>query len=380
MKIFVLLLFAVLLALLLNKIAFAHTVFAPDDKTLRVQWAVLQAKPGKFHNIAEISSRTVSKSTQLENGTYSLYGAISDKNHDLMRILEVYEDDEAYRIHTNSEGFNNFVDQRAPYLENLTILPVTPIVLEQKKSGTGRFISMTIVEVNPEQLNDFKALITREMTRSVAEVDGVLGMFATAETGDKAFRIHTMEIYTDKDAYTNYLASEKYNTYRQNVDALLTSRKVYGNLPGNVTLSDKGLHLDPNAQKLSHFSLGNTNDAYAQFFDGQSYLALLSREQVFIANVTFEPGCRNHWHIHHAKTGGGQILIVTHGRGYYQEWGKPARELKPGDVVNIPANVKHWHGAAKDSWFQHLALEISGQDTSNEWCEAVSPEDYATLR
>ncbi|MBQ7221498.1 MAG: cupin domain-containing protein [Synergistaceae bacterium] len=132
-------------------------------------------------------------------------------------------------------------------------------------------------------------------------------------------------------------------------------------------------------QELSAFKIGSPNDAYAQYFDGKSYLNMLSLEQVVIGNVTFEPGCRNHWHIHHATKGGGQILLVTAGRGYYQEWGKPARELKPGDVVNIPANVKHWHGAAKDSWFQHLAIEVAGEGGSNEWCEAVSEEDYNKL-
>ena len=132
-------------------------------------------------------------------------------------------------------------------------------------------------------------------------------------------------------------------------------------------------------QEISVFKIGSPNDAYAQYFDGTSYLSPLSTEQVGIFTVTFEPACRNHWHIHHAENGGGQILIVTAGRGYYQEWGKPARELKPGDVVNIPANVKHWHGAAKDSWFQHLAVEVSGEKSSNEWCEAVSQEDYDKL-
>ena len=132
-------------------------------------------------------------------------------------------------------------------------------------------------------------------------------------------------------------------------------------------------------QELSVFKIGSPNDAYAQYFDGRSYLSPLSTEQVGIFTVTFEPGCRNHWHIHHAEQGGGQILIVTAGRGYYQEWGKPARELKPGDVVNIPANVKHWHGAAKDSWFQHLAVEVAGENGSNEWCEAVDQDEYNKL-
>ena len=103
-------------------------------------------------------------------------------------------------------------------------------------------------------------------------------------------------------------------------------------------------------------------------------------EQVPTFNVTFEPGCRNNWHIHHATSGGGQLLICVSGRGWYQEWGKEARELRPGDVVNIPANVKHWHGAAADSWFQHIAQEIPGENASAEWCEAVSDEAAACSR
>lgn len=107
---------------------------------------------------------------------------------------------------------------------------------------------------------------------------------------------------------------------------------------------------------------------------------MLSTEQVAIGNVTFEPGCRNNWHIHHAKSGGGQILLVTAGRGYYQEWGKAPQELHAGDVVNIPAGVKHWHGAAPDSWFVHLAVEVPGEDGYSEWCEPVTDEEYGKLK
>ena len=124
------------------------------------------------------------------------------------------------------------------------------------------------------------------------------------------------------------------------------------------------------------FPIGAPNDAFAKYFIGQSYLAPLSTQQVGIYNVTFEPGCRNNWHIHHAKSGGGQILVCVAGRGYYQEWGKPAQELRPGDVVNIPVGVKHWHGAAPDSWFSHLAVEVPGDETSNEWLEAVDNTAY----
>lgn len=127
------------------------------------------------------------------------------------------------------------------------------------------------------------------------------------------------------------------------------------------------------------FPIGEPNP-YGDYFVGQSYLAQVSKEQLSVFNVTFEPACRNNWHIHHATSGGGQMLICVGGRGYYQEWGKEARELHPGDVVNIPTNVKHWHGAAPDSWFSHLAIEIEGEDGSTEWCEAVSVEDYNKLK
>lgn len=127
------------------------------------------------------------------------------------------------------------------------------------------------------------------------------------------------------------------------------------------------------------FPIGEPNP-YGEFFVGQSYLAPVSSKQIPIFNVTFEPGCRNNWHIHHAKSGGGQMLICVGGRGYYQEWGKPAVEMTEGTVINIPAEVKHWHGAAPDSWFSHLAIEIGGEETSNEWLEAVDKNEYEKLK
>ena len=129
-------------------------------------------------------------------------------------------------------------------------------------------------------------------------------------------------------------------------------------------------------QNTIFFPIGQPNDAFAQYFVGQSYLAPVSSQQVPIFNVTFEPGCRNNWHIHHADQGGGQMLICVGGRGFYQEWGKDAVEMTPGTVIHIPANVKHWHGAAADSWFSHLAIDVAGENTSNEWLEAVSEEEY----
>lgn len=134
-------------------------------------------------------------------------------------------------------------------------------------------------------------------------------------------------------------------------------------------------------EQMNVFGTGNENTGYAQYFSGASFLNPLTdpAKTVFLANATFEPGCRNNWHIHHAKTGGGQLLICTAGEGWYQEEGKEAVSLVPGTVITIPANVKHWHGAKKDSWFSHIAVEVSGEECSNEWCEPVSEEEYNKL-
>ena len=135
-------------------------------------------------------------------------------------------------------------------------------------------------------------------------------------------------------------------------------------------------------KKGGDFGLGEENTAFAKYFIGKSYLNPLTdpkKTSLFIANVTFEPACRNNWPIHHSKSGGGQILICVDGEGWYQEEGKDAGSLKPGMVITIPANVKHWHGAKKDSWFSHLAIEVPGEETSNEWCEPVTDEEYEKL-
>ena len=134
--------------------------------------------------------------------------------------------------------------------------------------------------------------------------------------------------------------------------------------------------------KENVFGLGQANTGFAQYFVGNSYLNPLTTPgecPIFLANVTFEPGCRNNWHIHHAKSGGGQILICTAGSGWYQEEGKAPVSLEPGTVINIPAEVKHWHGAEKDSWFSHIAIEVPGEETSNEWLEAVDDDAYNGL-
>lgn len=136
-----------------------------------------------------------------------------------------------------------------------------------------------------------------------------------------------------------------------------------------------------NFDKENVFGQGLPNEAYARYFDGQSFLNPLvdANSPLLLANVTFELGCRNHWHIHQADKGGGQILICTAGHGWYQEEGKEAVSLEPGKVIVIPANVKHWHGAKKDSWFSHIAIEVPGENAKTEWLDPVAEEDYQSL-
>ena len=191
------------------------------------------------------------------------------------------------------------------------------------------------------------------------------------------------------ESFRYHLTTAKQNGItRTEIAEILTHAAFYAGWPkawaafrmAKDVWAEEGVDEKARHQSEMVFPIGAPNDAYAQYFVGQSYLAPLSASQVGVFNVTFEPGCRNNWHIHHAKSGGGQILICVAGRGWYQEEGKPARALRPGDVVNIPPEVKHWHGAAADSWFSHLALEVPGEETNNEWCEPVSGAQYETLK
>ncbi len=179
---------------------------------------------------------------------------------------------------------------------------------------------------------------------------------------------------------------------REEIAAVITHTAFYAGWPKGWAAFNQAKEIwkdetadDADAAKAAHaasmiFPIGAPNDAYAKFFIGNSYLAPVSTSQVGISNVTFEPGCRNNWHIHHATSGGGQILICVAGRGYYQEWGKQAVEMNPGDVINIPVGVKHWHGAAPGSWFSHLAVEVPGVDGSSEWLEPVDDKQYSVLK
>lgn len=195
---------------------------------------------------------------------------------------------------------------------------------------------------------------------------------------------------TDSSLQAHLENAKKHGVSRKEIAAILTHTAFYAGWPKawaafRLAKDIWPLEDDKETAKAAHqaemvFPIGKPNDAYAQYFVGQSYLAPVSKEQVSIANVTFEPGCRNNWHIHRAKKGGGQILIAIAGRGYFQQEGREPVEMRPGDVINIPTGVKHWHGAAPDEWFSHLAVEVPGEGTSTEWCEPVSEEDYAKLK
>lgn len=190
---------------------------------------------------------------------------------------------------------------------------------------------------------------------------------------------------TDSSLKYHLQNAKNYGVTKKEIAAIITHSAFYAgwpkacavfNMAKEIWTNDASLDAKSKHENEMIFPIGDPNVFYAKYFIGQSYLAPLSNKQLGVFNVTFEPGCRNNWHIHHGKNGGGQILICVAGKGFYQEWNKPAHELYPGDVVNIAAGVKHWHGAAPDSWFSHIAIEVPGEETSNEWLEAVDDATY----
>ncbi len=171
---------------------------------------------------------------------------------------------------------------------------------------------------------------------------------------------------------------------KEEMAEIITHAAFYAGWPNAWAVFNlaKEVYKDEDSEKEhgGMFGLGEPNTAYAKYFIGSSYLKPLAKtDNMFMANVTFEPKCRNNWHIHHATKNGGQILICIDGEGFYQEENKPVRKLKAGDIVTIPANVKHWHGAQPNSWFSHIAIEVPGENTNTEWCEEVSDDEYNNL-
>lgn len=224
-------------------------------------------------------------------------------------------------------------------------------------------------------------------------------LFGEAVWNDSTLSLHDHSMVTisillgkgmvDSSFRSHLEMGKKHGITRKEIAALLTQAAFYAGWPNawagfrvakEVWADDDAETEKERFQQEMIFPVGEPNTAYAKYFIGNSYLAPVSTDQIHIANVTFEPRCRNNWHIHRAKRGGGQMLIGVAGRAWYQEEGKPAVEILPGTVINIPANVKHWHGAAADSWFAHLAFEIPGEQASNEWLELVTDEEYNKLK
>ncbi len=194
---------------------------------------------------------------------------------------------------------------------------------------------------------------------------------------------------TDSSLKYHLQTAKKNGITKKEIAAIITHAAFYAgwpvawavfNMAKEVWTEDEPVLSDKDRfQKEIMFPIGQPNDKYAKYFIGQSYSAHVTDEQVPIHNITFEPGCRNNWHIHHADKGGGQMLVCVGGYGWYQEEGKPAQALKPGDVVNIAPGIKHWHGAQKDSWFAHLSIAVPAENGSTEWLEPVSDEEYNQL-
>lgn len=193
---------------------------------------------------------------------------------------------------------------------------------------------------------------------------------------------------TDNSLSYHLKTAKENGITREEIAEILTHVAFYAGWPKAWAAFNQAKEIWKDEQALSDrdryqsqiiFPIGEPNTAYAKYFKGQSYLACVSNEQLGIYNVTFEPGCRNNWHIHHATAGGGQMLIGVGGHGWYQERGKKAVAINPGTVIHIGAGVEHWHGAASDCWFSHLAFECKGENTSNEWLESVSDEEYAAV-
>ncbi len=259
-------------------------------------------------------------------------------------------------------------------LNNITIMAQNKITQTAGRAALGEF-APKFAELNDDVL--FGEAVWNDSTLSLHDHSLVtISILLGKGMVDSSFRSH-LEM------------GKKHGITRKEIAALLTQAAFYAGWPNAWAgfRMAKEVWADNNAatekerfQQQMIFPIGEPNTAYAKYFIGNSYLARVSTEQIPFSNVTFEPGCRNNWHIHQAKKGGGQMLVGVAGRGWYQEEGKPAQEILPGTVIHIPAGVKHWHGAAKDSWFAHLAFEIPGEGTSNEWLEPVTDEEYNKLK
>ena len=224
--------------LMLTATASAKSVRTPEGNMPRVQWAVVESVEGKMPQIIDMGARILAPTTAKEAGTYALYGAIERDNPNLMRLLEIYESNEAYRIHSTSEAFQQYRAERLPILAGLKLLPVNGIVLEQKNRGVGTIAVTNRFEIAPINLAKFQKLISDEAVRAVRDDSGVMGAFVTAEQPNPNI-LHTMIIFSDENAAQKYFLSNAYKNYRRQVEPLIKAEKKIDYQPTKITLSEK---------------------------------------------------------------------------------------------------------------------------------------------
>ncbi|MBQ6298719.1 MAG: antibiotic biosynthesis monooxygenase [Selenomonadaceae bacterium] len=224
--------------IMLTATASAKSIRTPEGNMPRVQWAVVESTAGTMSQMIEIGARVLAPTTANESGTYALYGVIEKNNPNLMRLLEIYESDEAYRIHSTSPAFQQYRAERLPILAGLKLLPVNGIVLEQKESGVGTIVQTNRFEIAPENLAKFQQIISEEAIRAVRDEVGIMGAFVTAEQPRPNF-LHTMIIFSDATAAQKYFASNAYKNFRKQAKSLIQVEQTIDYQPTKIILSQK---------------------------------------------------------------------------------------------------------------------------------------------
>lgn len=354
--------------------------------------------------VGEVSLRT-------EPGVLTMYAVSEKENPCKVTILETYASREAYEKHIASEHFQNTSRGRCTWSSRWCCLTRRRSIPRTESITSFKRIMNRIILISVFTVLTFNVMAQEKIVQTAGrdQLGGFAPKFAElnddvlfgevwSRTDKLGLRDRSLVTITSlisqgitDNSLTYHLQSAKNNGItRTEIAEIITHIGFYAGWPkawaafrlAKEVWAEETTGEDAKAafQREMIFPIGEPNTAYAQYFTGNSYLAPVSREQVNISNVTFEPRCRNNWHIHKATKGGEQMLIGVAGRGWYQEEGKPAIEILPGTVIHIPANVKHWHGAAADSWFAHLAFEIAGENASNEWLEPVTDEEYDKLK
>ncbi|MBQ7503297.1 antibiotic biosynthesis monooxygenase [bacterium] len=218
----------------------AQPIRTPEGNMPMVHWAVIESAPGSMQEMAEIAAQTVGAQTAKEAGTYALYSGVEEDNPDVMRLLEIYESFEAYRIHCSSEAFQEYRARRLPLLKNLEIIEADAVVFEQKAEGEGSAVYMYRYEVRPERLAEYQKAVKEEAVRAVRDDEGVLGIFVTADHRAPNI-IYTMEIFRDEAAYQRYVESKAYAEYLPKLSSIFLNAEGIKNKPARVVLSAKGL-------------------------------------------------------------------------------------------------------------------------------------------